>query len=173
MRQGRANHFFRPPSTILRIIVPDDSPAAPTQVQNNRLRKRIAMLRILRSFALTISLGCLWAQSAFDAASIKPSPAETRFFSMNRLPGGRLRATGATLGDLLELAYRIESFQITGGPSWLNSARYDISTTAKGDAVTAEQQRQMIRSLLADLRCSRRGRECASVEEDKDRQAGE
>ena len=108
------------------------------------------MLRILCSLALSMSLGCLSAQSAFEAASIKPSPPETRFFSMNKLPGGRLRTTGATLGDLLELAYHLESFQITGGPSWLNSARYDISATAKGDAVTAEQQRQMIQNLLAD-----------------------
>jgi len=108
------------------------------------------MLRILGNIALSMALGCLWAQPAFEAASIKPSPPETRFFSMNDLPGGRLTATGATLGDLLELAYHLESFQITGGPNWLNSARYDIIATANGDAVTAEQKRKMIQSLLED-----------------------
>jgi uncharacterized protein (TIGR03435 family) len=69
---------------------------------------------------------------------------------MNSLPGGRVSTTGATLGDLLEVAYHLESFQITGGPTWLNSARYDISATANGHAVTAQQERQMIQSLLAD-----------------------
>jgi uncharacterized protein (TIGR03435 family) len=107
-----------------------------------------------RIFAISVSVGCLLAQSptplVFEAASVKPSPSGTRFFSMNRLLGGRLRASGATLGDLLMQAYGLESFQVTGGPEWLNSARYDVSATTTADAVTENQRRQMIQSLLTD-----------------------
>jgi uncharacterized protein (TIGR03435 family) len=110
----------------------------------------------ISSFALSMSVGCLLAQSppsaplAFEAASVKPSPSGTRFFSMNRLPGGGLRATGATLGDLLMQANGVESFQIIGGPEWVNSARYDIYATTNHDGAPENQRRQMIQSLLAD-----------------------
>ncbi len=98
---------------------------------------------------LGIRLSAQTPPSAFEAVSIKPSPVGTRFFSMDDGPG-RLNATGATLGDLLMQAYHLESFQIAGGADWVNSARYDITATTNGAAVTQDQRRQMIRSFLSD-----------------------
>ena len=44
---------------------------------------------------------------------------------------GEVIVKGATLRDLIRVAYQIREFQISGEPAWSDSARYDI--TAKGE----------------------------------------
>jgi uncharacterized protein (TIGR03435 family) len=63
---------------------------------------------------------------------------------------GQFRASGATLGDLLMQAYHVESFQIAGGPSWINSARFEITAAADSKPLTPDQRREMLQNLLAD-----------------------
>src|SRR5262249_18886490 len=50
--------------------------------------------------------------------------------------GGGLRITGATLRDLISNAYEIRDFQLSGGPGWVNTERYDL--LAKPDASSDE-----------------------------------
>lgn len=64
---------------------------------------------------------------AFDAASVKvgdPNDLRGPTFQFN--PGGGLSITNGTLRDIIETAYSVRDFQISGGPGWLNSERYDI-----------------------------------------------
>jgi len=49
-----------------------------------------------------------------------------RDFIWSITSGGGLRATGVTLKTLIEIAYGVEDFQITGAPGWFRSDRYDI-----------------------------------------------
>lgn len=50
---------------------------------------------------------------------------------------------------LLGFAYQVADFQISGGPGWIDSARYDVA--AKADTNTAPAQvMPMLKSLLAD-----------------------
>jgi uncharacterized protein (TIGR03435 family) len=48
-------------------------------------------------------------------------------------------------------AYAVDSYQVSGGPPWLLSDRFDINAKASGDGtLTADQKRKMLRSLLED-----------------------
>ena len=85
--------------------------------------------------------------ASFDAASIKKnlsSDTRTRF----ETPPGRLNAINVPLRFLIRQAYRVPEARVIGGPSWLDSDRFDIVATAapgaNGDAIRA-----MLRDLLA------------------------
>jgi uncharacterized protein (TIGR03435 family) len=104
----------------------------------------------------------------FEVASIKPNAGDDRRMSIQIQPGGGLRATGATLKMLLTLAYDVRDFQISGGPGWINTDRYDVMAKAERSAsaeavpddlrkmtddqrkTLGDQMRERLRSLLAD-----------------------
>jgi uncharacterized protein (TIGR03435 family) len=87
---------------------------------------------------------------AFEAASIKPNgpdaSGQIRVAIMPQ-PGGRLTIVNANLRILIQFAYNIDDAQISGGPAFMDSDRYDI--VAKGDSnATTDELRQMLQSLL-------------------------
>ncbi len=65
------------------------------------------------------------------------------------LPGGRLLAEKVSLRYFIQNAYDLKPFQISGGPSWINSAHYDIDAKADGDP-NRSQRRLMMQALLQD-----------------------
>lgn len=85
----------------------------------------------------------------FEVASVKPAAPDQRGQFVRIAPGGRLTGKNITLKDLIQNAWRIQSFQISGGPSWIDSAHWDISakpeTTPKPDDLPL-----MIQALLKD-----------------------
>jgi uncharacterized protein (TIGR03435 family) len=71
----------------------------------------------------------------FEAASIKPAkPGDDRGPTFNFTPGGGLTVTNGTLKGLIEAAYDMRDFQISGGPAWLDSARYDLIAKSAPDS---------------------------------------
>jgi uncharacterized protein (TIGR03435 family) len=52
------------------------------------------------------------------------------------LPGGGLRAVGIPLKTLITLAYDVRGFQVSGGPGWINSDRFDINARAEASDTT-------------------------------------
>jgi hypothetical protein len=71
----------------------------------------------------------------FEVAAIRPSTSDQQggpYF----MPGGRFRARACTLRLLIRIAYSYgedgvrESYQILGGPDWIDSERFDIDATA-------------------------------------------
>jgi uncharacterized protein (TIGR03435 family) len=85
---------------------------------------------------------------SFEVASVKPSaPGGLR--SGGLYPGGRLVSMNVTLRLLIEQAYGIQYFQHKGGPSWLDSATFDVVAQA-GRGITNEEASRMLQSLLAD-----------------------
>jgi uncharacterized protein (TIGR03435 family) len=70
-------------------------------------------------------------QRTFDVVSIKPSPPG----ALNRLPRispGRVEISNRTLKDLIGMGYSrfpFDSREIIGGPSWIDSERFDIVAT--------------------------------------------
>jgi uncharacterized protein (TIGR03435 family) len=77
-----------------------------------------------------------------------------------RFQPGRFSTTGATVKQLIALAYDVRDFQVSGGPSWISSDKYDIDAK-EPDALAEElaklppdQRREkmglLIQSLLAD-----------------------
>jgi uncharacterized protein (TIGR03435 family) len=107
---------------------------------------------------LTIMTRCLpvvlllfqpaFAQPTFDAASIKPSTAQSMGGGFN-LPAGRLNARNRSLRELIQFAYDIHEYQLTGGPGWMDTDRYEVVASAGGQSNTAEK-RLMLQKLLAD-----------------------
>jgi bla regulator protein blaR1 len=97
---------------------------------------------------------------SFEVASIKPN----RSGSMNRFfrlaDPSRFTVTNIPAKDLIEFAYHVQPFQVSGGPAWINSQGYDIeakvddSTVAELQKLPQEQRmdeyRLMLRSLLTD-----------------------
>ncbi len=121
--------------------------------------------------AAALVASSLRAQSAteparsFEVASIKPDPNPRDYIGTHidmGLVGSRYVATGVTAKDLIQFAYGVESFQVSGGPAWINSDKYSIdakiddASFASYQKLSREQQRQeeifksMMRSLLAD-----------------------
>src|SRR5260370_12793387 len=85
---------------------------------------------------------------SFETVSIKASAAGSKSFSLAGLP--RLTAKSASLRDLIRVAYQVRDFQISGGPAWIDSARYDIDATAK-DKPAPKEWLQTMTSLLQSL----------------------
>ena len=63
--------------------------------------------------------------------------------------GGGFTATNCSLGLLIQYAYDVMQFQISGAPGWVQSGRYDIAAKAEGDPQVSEI-RAMLRQLLED-----------------------
>src|SRR3954462_14614696 len=62
---------------------------------------------------------------AFEVASIKPNnSADVRV--MMQMQPGQFRATNITLQQLIRNAYGLQPFQISGGPGWMASDRFDV-----------------------------------------------
>src|SRR5215471_11484502 len=98
---------------------------------------------------------------SFEVVSIKPSaplgPGPIRIGGGTR--GDRYTMNSATLRMLLQQAYSKNSnagpggqIQLIGGPSWMDSDRYDIQASAdcSGGVLSREQLQLMIQSMLED-----------------------
>jgi uncharacterized protein (TIGR03435 family) len=83
---------------------------------------------------------------AFDVASVKPSDPAARGIQMSNSPG-MFNAKNCTVKALIVLGYDLRDFQLSGGPGWLDSDRFDIAAKPGG---SAEQTKAMVRALLAD-----------------------
>jgi uncharacterized protein (TIGR03435 family) len=108
-----------------------------------------AATTILASASLYATLAQTKAPLAFEVASIKPNAANDNRVSMQRAPGGRVMATGISLRMLMRNAYRIQDFQIVGGPDWMSSDRWDVQAKSEENATQAQVD-EMMQTLLAD-----------------------
>jgi uncharacterized protein (TIGR03435 family) len=96
----------------------------------------------------------------FEVASVKPSAPDGPGMFIRPLPGGGLRVSGASLKNLISLAYGVRWFQISG-PEWIDTERFDIEARAETSDAAApvdpaklrEEEPKIyerLRSLLAD-----------------------
>jgi len=113
------------------------------------------MLRVL-AFATILSTGPgLFGQDTappkpqFEVASIKPAAPDQRGTFIRLAPGGRLNVTNMPVKEMIAIAWRIQPFQISGSPGWLDSARFDISAKPEDGAKQSEAP-AMLQALLAD-----------------------
>jgi len=92
------------------------------------------------------------SRPTFEVASIKRNNGASRAISCCGGPG-RLAGTNVTLGMLINIAYKVQDFQVVGAPGWVNSDRYDIEAKASDAAAqrgTGIIQGAMLQSLLED-----------------------
>jgi uncharacterized protein (TIGR03435 family) len=86
----------------------------------------------------------------FEVASVKLSKADAGDRELGAKPGRRLSATNATLKMLIQSAYQMKPYQLSGGPDWLALDGFDIEAKPGNPNASAEQFRQMFQKLLED-----------------------
>jgi uncharacterized protein (TIGR03435 family) len=114
---------------------------------------------MMQNIAIVIALSAYAASGQtpsimrFEIVSIKPNSqggADAQGFGeIQMLPGGRMIAEKVPLRYFIQYAYGVKPFQLVGGPSWIDSAHYDIDAKAAGNASAAEM-RLMMQTLLED-----------------------
>ncbi len=103
----------------------------------------------------TLLLGALlfYSQTSltFEAVSIHRNPDGGMNTQIERLEGGRLRITNASLKTLIRNAYDLQGFQFAGGPKWLDAEMYNIeATTGHPERISEAEFPELLKSLLAD-----------------------
>lgn len=90
------------------------------------------------------------APLTFEVATIKPSVpnAPGKLFTVK---GRDVMTINTTLADLMTMAYDVHLNQISGGPSWMENDKFDITGRPVAEGVpNVDQLRGLLRSLLAD-----------------------
>jgi len=82
-------------------------------------------------------------ESGFEVASIRPGDPAATGTRIGVSPGGMFTATNVTLKALIQQAYEVRDFQISGGPGWLDAQRYDIAAKSNLTGVSDEEMRKM------------------------------
>lgn len=93
------------------------------------------------------------AAPAFEVASVKPNDSNDGRVMFGLQPGGRFTATNVTFMALLRQAYQLQSFQVAGGPGWINADRFDVTARApegESGGNQADRIRPMLQALLRD-----------------------
>jgi uncharacterized protein (TIGR03435 family) len=95
--------------------------------------------------------------STFEVASVRMVEAHslddlTRgvgVFSISPFPANLLTVRNVTLGFLMQYAFNVDSDQIAGKPSWLDSQQYDISAKVEGNQkLTRDEMLPLLQHLL-------------------------
>jgi uncharacterized protein (TIGR03435 family) len=84
----------------------------------------------------------------FEAASIKPNRSGSMRVNLVD-EGDHFIAINVSLFDLVRTSFGLEPGQLSGGPSWVNSERFDVNARAPR-AATRPEFLAMVRALLAD-----------------------
>jgi uncharacterized protein (TIGR03435 family) len=87
------------------------------------------------------------ARPAYEAASVKPN-ASGGGNSSSKGSKGQIVFTNLTLKRLIERAYNVKSFQVTG-PDWMDNIRFDIVAKYPPDTKDDDGS-AMLRSLLEE-----------------------
>ncbi|HEY6339940.1 MAG TPA: TIGR03435 family protein [Bryobacteraceae bacterium] len=104
---------------------------------------RIAVLLVLGS----MGAAQLPAQQ-FDVASVRANKSGVPRYGFSP-QGNRFTATNVSLFALIQWAYEMEDFRISGAPAWMKSDHFDIAAESEGTPSIA-QLRLMLQPLLAD-----------------------
>jgi uncharacterized protein (TIGR03435 family) len=119
---------------------------------------KISTATILIALGATILSGqVISTQPQFEVASIRPNTSTDLRRYITGMQRGGFRAINYTLKDLIRLGWDVRSYQISDGPKWLDSDRYDIEVKPEvpfdvpGPGNEGDRRlRLMVQSMLAD-----------------------
>jgi uncharacterized protein (TIGR03435 family) len=90
------------------------------------------------------------APAVFEVATIRPSNPDRQGKVMT-IKGRQVITINTTLNDLIVFAYGVHVRQIIGGPSWMDSEKYDVTGQPEGQGMPNERQlRAMLQKLIED-----------------------
>jgi uncharacterized protein (TIGR03435 family) len=87
-----------------------------------RIREQVSFILLVAASLY----GQTAAKHAFEVASIKPADPDARGSSSNN-DGRILTIKNWNLKRLVQRAFSVQDYQITGGPNWLDAYRFDIN----------------------------------------------
>jgi len=136
----------------------------PRNIRNLSYGKRILLAAaayaavagpIVVGFVRTIPVEAQTAPSPrleFEVASVKRWVRTGRGMNVGvSISGPRVTISAMGLTGIIEHAYNLKPYQISGGPAWIESERYDIAAKVEGEsAPSMEQVHRMLQTLLAD-----------------------
>jgi uncharacterized protein (TIGR03435 family) len=107
-----------------------------------------------------------------ESLSVKPNHSGSQMQSFPVSTPGIVKVTNMTLRELIESAYSINDYQLTGTPAWIDSERFDITAAESQSRQAAvgklsppqqqQEQRRILRFVLArkfDLKLDRKMKE--------------
>ena len=114
------------------------------------------MLRLANLALLLVCPG--FAQLTFDVASIKPTNPDTQGGFIRFMPGGGLNMTNIPLQAMITFAYDVRDFQVSGGPGWVGTERFDVmarpehavAESLEDVAKMTDGQRKTVRDQMAE-----------------------
>jgi uncharacterized protein (TIGR03435 family) len=139
------------------------SNSEPITESSGIIRARVFPVKhVFRAVAVTSMLSICSAQTAlppFEVTSIRPNHSGEERTAVY-FQAGRFVAENASLKMVIAYAYNVKGFQISGGPSWIDSEKFNI-TAMEEDFFAEGRQRLpwkqyreqlglMVQSLLAD-----------------------
>jgi uncharacterized protein (TIGR03435 family) len=123
--------------------------AAPAGASMSRVQRQIA---IISSAIVAVAVVVATAQAPqFEVASVKPNLLDDHIVTVRVGPGPTFTARGYTLVLLIQRAYGVMDWNVTGGPAWIRAERWDVTAKADiaGDLKEAALQPRLTK-LLAD-----------------------
>jgi uncharacterized protein (TIGR03435 family) len=88
--------------------------------------------------------------SRFEVASVRAAQGASGGM-INTQPGGRFIVVNMSLASVITTAYGIRPFQLVEAPSWVETARFDITAlTGRDEYASVVQMRPLIQRLLAE-----------------------
>ena len=107
----------------------------------------------MRLLFVLLAAAALWAQdpapdaARFEVASIKPAAIGDR--TGNFPSPGTLRIGNLTLRQMITQSSRVQSYQVVGGPAWIDTDRFNIDAKASFPA-KMDQMMKMLGPLLEE-----------------------
>ncbi|MGB7759203.1 MAG: TIGR03435 family protein [Bryobacteraceae bacterium] len=105
------------------------------------------------ALSLLLSKGCYGQpQQRFEVASIRPANVTADAgTSVELFQGGRIRILNEPVKLLIRQAFRVQDAQIVGGPTWLDTDRYDVEAKTGSPAkVTPDVMGPLMQCLLTE-----------------------
>jgi uncharacterized protein (TIGR03435 family) len=113
----------------------------------NRMRPKLVVV-VAALVSLTKAQTNQLTKPEFAVASIKPN--KTNCCVSGGVGNGGSSNRDVTLKMLMATAYRVQEFQISGGPGWVGSDRFDVEAKAEDPKAGFDELRLMLQSLLED-----------------------
>jgi uncharacterized protein (TIGR03435 family) len=89
------------------------------------------------------------AERSFEVAAIKPNNSGDRRTGFLPLSGDRFMANNVTVRQLIQFSYKLQDFQIIGGPAWTEVKRFNVEAKVPSNT-TADEVPSMMQSLLRE-----------------------
>jgi len=86
----------------------------------------------------------------FEVASIKRNTSMSESMRFPVPENGRFAVENISLKVLIAFAFGVQGSDISGAPSWVDSAKYDVAATAAKPDLTRDDYRLMLQALLID-----------------------